>query len=84
MVRLREPAKPRPRIARRVVEIAIVLGVVGVVAMNSWQAFGVKMWAHATERKDAVTVLDDCVGGLCMNGTNVEVVEVQPGGSAAK
>ena len=83
MVRLGEP-KPRPRIARRIIEIAIVLGAIGVVAMNSWQAFGGKLWAHATERSDAVTVLDDCVGGLCMNGSSAEVVEVKPGGGAAK
>ena len=68
MVRLREPAKPRPQIGRRLMEIAIVLGVLGVVAMNSWQAFGAKLSAKSN-RGDSVTVIDDCVGGLCMTGT---------------
>lgn len=35
--------------------------------MNSWQAFGAKLWAKSSARTDSVTVLDDCVGGLCLN-----------------
>jgi hypothetical protein len=72
MVRLREPTKPQTPVVRRVLEVTIVLGVLGVVAMNSWQAFGAKLWAKANTRTDSVTVLDDCVGGLCMNGANAE------------
>jgi hypothetical protein len=72
MVRLGEPAKARPQIGRRVMEIAIVLGVLGVVAMNSWQAFGAKLWAKSNDRPGTATVLDDCVGGLCIAASDAE------------
>ena len=72
MVRLREPAKPRPQIGRRLMEIAIVLGVLGVVAMNSWQAFGAKLWAKSNANSETASVVDDCVGGLCITGANAE------------
>jgi hypothetical protein len=83
MVRLHEPPKPRPRVMRRVIEIAIVLGVLGVVAMNSWQAFGEKLWAKTSARTDTATVLDDCVGGLCMNGANAEATAANGARSGA-
>lgn len=83
MVRLREPPKRRPPVVRRVVEGLIVLGVLGVVGMNSWQAFGAKLWAKSGERNGEVTVLDDCVGGLCMNGEGAEAT-ASVGGESGK
>jgi hypothetical protein len=70
MVR-REPVKPRPRVMRRVVEVAIIVGVLGIFAMNAWQAFGARLW-KGSDRKATVTVLDDCVGGLCMTAESGE------------
>lgn len=52
-------------------EVAIVLGVLGVVAMNSWQAFGAKLWSKS-DRPGTATVLDDCVGGLCIAPVDAE------------
>jgi hypothetical protein len=71
MARIGQPAKPPSRVMRRVVEVAIIVGVLGVLLMNSWQAFGAWFFG-SKDRKATVTVLDDCVGGLCMTAESGE------------
>ena len=53
------------------ISLALFLGVLGVVAMNSWQAFGAKLLAKS-DRPGTATVLDDCVGGLCIAPVDAE------------
>jgi hypothetical protein len=74
-------AKTPAPFGRTMIEIAIVIGMVGIGGMVAWQAFGhvVEKGIASNHADEGITVEADCVGGLCVQ---VELAQVEPGHKA--